>query len=207
MTQYRDQIFPGVPMVFTRASTSELEELKLLPGMTGATGSIGLRETIDLALRLDPDAKAVAVIEAKQGFWWAAAHAELLRHQDMVREIDVIGPPSTQTLARIDALPPHTVALFQLPSQSSTEPAVGALDVLAAVAQRMPTYAAWETPCLNSGCIGGAYRDLKKETLSIGEIAARVLNGERPEDIPVVNNSSFQVEVDWRALRHWHIPE
>ena len=207
MTQYRQKIFPGVPMVFYGISSSELEGLKILPGMTGLTGSMGLRETIDLALRLDPDANAVALIESKPGFWWAAAHAELLRHQDKVREIDVIGPPSTQMIARVAALPPHTVALFQLAPQSSTEPAVGAYDVLAAVAQRMPTYSAWDSLCLNYGCIGGAYRDWRKQALSIGEIAARVLNGERPEDIPVVNNSNFQVEVDWRALRHWHIPE
>jgi PAS domain S-box-containing protein len=38
-------------------------------------------------------------------------------------------------------------------------------------------------------------------------VPIRVLNGERPEDIPVMNDSSFQVKVDWRALRHWHIPE
>jgi PAS domain S-box-containing protein len=207
MTQYRDEIFPGVPIVFTAVSTSELEGLKMLPGMTGRTGSMGLRDTIDLALRLHPDANAVALFDADPGFWWAAAHAELLRHQDRVREIDVIGPPSTQMLARVAALPPHTVALFQLAPQSSTEPAVGAYDVLSAVAQRMPTYSAWPTLCLNYGCIGGAYRDWRKETLSIGEIAARVLNGERPEDIPVVNDSSFQVVVDWRALRRWHIPE
>jgi PAS domain S-box-containing protein len=207
MTQYRDKIFPGVPIVFTAVSTSELEGLKMLPGMTGLTASVGLRDTIDLALRLHPDATAVALIEAKPGFWWAAAHAELLRHQDKVREIDVIGSPSTQMIARVASLPPHTVALFQLAPQSSTEPAVGAYDVLAAVAQRMPTYSAWETLCLNYGCIGGAYRDWRKQTLSIGEIAARVLNGERPEDIPVVNDSGFQVEVDWRALRHWHIPD
>ncbi len=207
MTQYREQIFPGVPIVFTAVSTSELDGLKMLPGITGRTGSTGLRETIDLALRLDPDATAVALIEANPGFWWAAAHAELLRHQDKVREIDVIGSPSTQMLARVAALPPHTVALFQLAPQSSTEPAVGAYDVLAAVAQRLPTYSAWPTLCWNYGCIGGAYRDWKKESFSIGEIAARVLNGERTEDIPVVNDLSFQVQVDWRALRRWHIPE
>jgi hypothetical protein len=159
MTQYRDKIFPGVPIVFNAVSPSELEGLKMLPGMTGLTGSTGLRETIDLALRLQPDANAVALIEDKRGFWWAAAHAELLRHQDKVREIDITGSPSAQMLARVAALPPHTVALFQLAPQSSTEPAVGAYDVLAAVAQRMPTYSAWETLCLNYGCIGGAYRD------------------------------------------------
>jgi ABC-type uncharacterized transport system substrate-binding protein len=181
MTQYRDKIFPGVPIVFTAVSTTELEQLKMSPGMTGMTGTVGLRETIDLALRLHPDAHAVALIEAKTGFWWAAAHAELLRHQDKVREIDVIGSPSKQMLATIDALPPHTVALFQLAPQSSIEPAIGAYDVLVAVAQRMPTYSAWDGLCLNYGCIGGAYRDWRKQTQSIGEVATRVLNGERPE--------------------------
>jgi PAS domain S-box-containing protein len=203
----RDKMFPGVPIVFTSVSTSEVEGLKMLPGMTGHTGSVGLRGTIDLALRLHPDADAVAVITEAPGFWWAAAHSELLRHQDKVREIDVIGSPSTQMIARVAALPPHTVALFQLAPHSSTEPAVGAYDVLAAIAQRVPTYSAWETLCLNYGCIGGAYRDWRKEALSIGEIAARVLNGERPENIPVVNDASLQVEVDRRALRRWHIPE
>jgi PAS domain S-box-containing protein len=207
ITQYRDKIFPGVPIVFTAVGPSELKGFKMLPGMTGLTGSVGLRETIDLALRLHPDAKAVALIQPEPEFWGAATHAELLRHQDKVREIDILGSPSTEMLARVAALPPHTVALFQLAPQSSTEPAVGAYDVLAAVAQRMPTYSAWHSLCLNYGCIGGAFLDWRKQSLSTGEIAARVLNGERPEDIPVVNDSSFQVEVDWRALRHWHIPE
>ena len=34
-----------------------------------------------------------------------------------------------------------------------------------------------------------------------------MLSGERPENIPLVHDSSLQVEVDWRQLRHWHIPE
>ena len=77
----RDEMFPGVPIVFMNVSASELEGLKMLPGMTGLTGSVGLRGTIDLALRLHPDADAVAVITDAPGFWWAAAHSELLRQR------------------------------------------------------------------------------------------------------------------------------
>jgi PAS domain S-box-containing protein len=36
---------------------------------------------------------------------------------------------------------------------------------------------------------------------------ARVLSGERPENIPIVNDSDLQVHVDWRALQRWRIPE
>ena len=206
----RDKMFPSVPIVFMAVSASEVEDLKMLPGITGFAGSVGIRATIDLALRLHPDAKTVAVISDVPGSterrWLATTHSELLRFQDKVREIDIMGLPSTQMLERVSTLPPHTVALFELAPRSSTKPAVGAFDVLAALALRVPTYSPWETLCTN-GCVGGAFQDWKRETQQTGEISARVLNGERPENIPILKDTSFQIKMDWRALRYWHIPE
>jgi hypothetical protein len=131
------------------------------------------------------------------------AHAELLRHQDQVKEIDIVGPPSAQILEKIAALPPHTVILFQLAPGSSIEPAIGAYDILTAAARRLPTYSVFHTLCLNYGCIGGAYGDWKKALLSTGTIAARVLSGEPPEKIPIAHGYELQVEVDWRTLQRW----
>jgi PAS domain S-box-containing protein len=208
--EYRDKIFPGVPIVFIAVSSRELEGQRMWPGVTGVSVPVGLRETIDLALHLHPDTNTVAVIANESSsiarYWLAVTHAELLRHQDKVKEIDLIGPPSAQLLDRVAALPPHTVALFQLAPDSS-QPAFSALDLLTTVAQRLPTYSAWPSLCLNHGCVGGAYEDRPKEDSQLGEIAARILLGERPEDIPVVHVSDLQVRVDWRALRHWRIPE
>jgi PAS domain-containing protein len=105
------------------------------------------------------------------------------------------------------ALPPHTLILYQLAPQSSTEPAITTFDVLALAAQHLPTYSAWSGLCLNYGCIGGVYTDSTESARRTGEIAARALLGARPEDIPIVQASDFEVEVDWRALRRWHISE
>jgi PAS domain S-box-containing protein len=208
--QYRDKIFPGVPIVFIAVSSRELEGQRMWPGVTGVAVPVGLRETIDLAVHLHPDTETVAVIANASTsiarYWLAATHAELLRHQDRLKEIDLIGPPSTQLLNRVAALPPHTVALFNLAPDSS-QPAFSALDLLTTVAQRLPTYSAWPSLCLNYGCVGGAYEDSQKEDSRLGEISARILLGERPEDIPVVHASDLQVRVDWRALRRWKIPE
>ena len=205
--QYRDRIFPGVPIVFTAVTASELEGEKMAPGVTGAESSVGLRETIDLALRLHPDTNAVAVIDNGRNFWRTIAHSELVRDQDKVREIDILGLPSTGMLESVAALPPHTVILFQLAPQSSIEPAIRALDVLAVAAQHRPTYSAWREFCLNNGCIGGAYSDSTRIMLRTGEMAARVLLGERPGDIPIVKGPDVQAQVDWRALQRWHISE
>jgi len=206
--QYRDKMFPGVPIVFTDVARQEAE--KMWPGVTGVITPIGMRETIDLALRLQPDTKAVAVISGVtqwDKYWLAVAHSELLRHQDKVKEIDLVGPAGVSVLAKVAELPPHTMVLFQLRPDDLTQPAFEPIDILTAVAQRLPTYSAWPGLALNHGGVGGAYRDLQKEAVLNGEIVARVLSGERLENVPIVHDSDLKVEVDWRALQRWHIAE
>jgi PAS domain S-box-containing protein len=207
-TQYRDKMFPGVPIVFTDVSSQQAQ--KIMPDVSGVISVLGMRETIDLALRLHPDTKAVAVITGVTGwdkYWLSVAHAELLRRQDKVKEIDLIGPTGNQILEQVAQLPPHTVVLFQLRPDDFNQPAVDPIDVLTAVAQRVPTYSAWPGLALSRGGIGGAYRDLAKDAVLNGKIVARALLGERPENIPIVHDSYLRVRVDWRALQRWHIAE
>ena len=80
------------------------------------------------------------------------------------------------------------------------------MDLLSGIAKVEPTYSVFYRLCVN-GCIGGAFLDSKKEWLSTAEMVARVLNGERPETIPVVHDSGLDVQVEWEALQRWHIPE
>jgi PAS domain S-box-containing protein len=204
--RYRGKILPGVPIVFYALSAKELEGQRIPAGVTGRTSEVGLRETIDLALRLHPDAQAVAIITEAPDFWWRVAQSELYRHRDRLKEIDLFGPPGDETLDRIATLPPHTLILFQLATLSAKESEINPDDVLTVAARHLPTYCAWKTS-FKSGCIGGAYVDWEKYIESTAEIAARVLSGERPENIPVVDDSNFETEVDWRELRLWHIPE
>ena len=125
--QYRDKMFPGVPIVFTDVGRPEVQ--KMWPGVTGVISPIGMRETIDLALHLHPNTRAIAVIAGItkwDKYWLAVAHSELLRHQDKVTEIDILGPAGQQILEKVAELPPHTVVLFQL-GPDLTRPALGAL--------------------------------------------------------------------------------
>jgi PAS domain S-box-containing protein len=207
--EYRDKIFPGVPIVFVGVGAGDLENQKIWPGVTGVASPWGFRETIDLMLRLEPDTNTVAVV-AGDTLWdkqfVAVAHSELLRHQDKVAEIDIVGPPNHQLFDRVAALPPHAVVLFQAYPQFANQPEFGTWDLVTAISQRLPTYSVFPRLCIN-GCIGGAYEDTEKEDLWTAEIAARVLSGERPDNIPVAYPTDLQVRVDWRALHRWQIPE
>jgi PAS domain S-box-containing protein len=207
--KYREKLFPGVPIVFVSVNKRELEGQKIGPGVTGVTNPLGFKETIDVALRLHPDTKAIAVVAGVtswDSFWLQVLHAELVRYQDKVKEIDLVGNPSRQILERISALSPHTLVMFQMAPQFSDQPDFGTWDLLSEVAQRFPTYSVWPRFCVN-GCVGGVFKDPVQEWKMTADLAMRVLSGERADDIPIVHNSDLRAIVDWRELQRWHIPE
>jgi PAS domain S-box-containing protein len=205
--QYRDKMFPGSPIVFTGLGSRQFAGKTWPPGVTGVMLPVGLRETIDLALRLEPDTENVAVISALDPFWIEATQHDILRYNGRVKEILLLGPASYDLFKKVVALPPHTVVLFHLASPPLGQPALAGRDLIDAVSERIPTFSAWDFLCLDHGCIGGVYADQTKLLLRTAEIASRVLLGTRPDDIPIVDGPDLQVEVDSRALSRWHIPE
>jgi len=208
-TDYRDQMFKGAPIVFMSVS-SLLADQRRWPGVTGVAVVPGIRETINLALRLHPTMKAFAVIsdESPTGKdYLVAVQAEIQLHKDQVQEIDIVGPPSGQMLERIATLPADTVVLFHLFPHDSEELAIGTFDVLADATRHWPTYSIFPSLVLDRGGIGGAFTDAGRDAELAGEMGARVLLGERPDDIPVARIADYRIRVDWRQLQRWHIPE
>jgi len=204
--RYHEKMLPGVPVVFSAVGDWETEG-RTWKGITGVTNHIGLGETIDLALRLEPDTETVALISPYDPGWIAATHKELSRYQGKVKQVDFIGPPGRELFEKVAALPPHTVVLFQLALQDSGQPPLAGFDLLDAVSQRVPTFSAWPNLCLNHGCIGGEYQENTDTIQLVASTSARVLSGEPVDEIPVAHVTGIRPEVDWRALQHWHIPE
>jgi hypothetical protein len=210
VVRHRDKLFPGVPIVFVGIDSSWLAGQKLWPGVTGVTRTMDVRKTIDLALHLHPDTNTVAVITGNSftdAYYLAAVHAELVRRQSEVKEIDLVGLPTGHLLETVAALPHHTIVLFQQGQPDSIQPPMRAYDILAWVGQHLSTYCIFPGICLDHSGIGGDFIDEGEQLSSSAEIATRVLAGERPENIPVVNAKTHVIVVDWRALQRWHIPE
>src|SRR6476659_4775057 len=100
-TEGGGKVFQDVPIVFVGVGDIEMDGRKVWPGVTGVVTPSGFRQTIDLALRLQPDTRAVAIV-AGATRWdssqLAGLHSELVRYQDKVKEIDVVGPPNQELL-------------------------------------------------------------------------------------------------------------
>ena len=207
--KYRDELFAGVPIVFAAVDSSWLVGHNLGSGVTGVTLTGNVGATIGLALHLHPDTNTVAIITGNsewERYWLAAMHADLLRYQDRVREVDLVSLPPSQLLEKVAALPPQTFVLFNEDPQESAQPVMGVYDILAWVGDRHPTYCIVPI-CLGHGGIGGDSLDLTEQTLLAADLTGRVLSGERPDDIPVVHAAKHKIVVDWRELRRWKIDE
>ena len=208
--KHRDEIFPGVPIVFEGVDPRRIQGQKLWPGVTGITYAVDVRGTLDLALRLDPGTKNVAVVTGTSEFeryWLRAFQDEFRRHYEgKLKLIELVGLSTGQLLQEASALPRQTVVFFNLAPRESTQP-LGASDTLPVISRRFPTYCMHVNFCLGEGGVGGSYPDVNEQRVKAGELVARILAGEKPENIPVIQDSGFHANVDWRQLRRWNIPE
>ena len=209
--RYRDYIFPDVPILFSYVHESRLVGKQLWPGVTGiALTGDAPGKTLDLVFKLHPDTENLAIVAGTSEFekyWHKAVLNGFRSYADKVKLIELVGLRNDQILSQVAAFPPHTVVLFQVAPRDSIQPPVGTYDTIAAISQRFPTYCIFQNYCINHGGIGGSYYDYAEQSSLTGELAARILSGEKPSNIPVVQASGPRVHLDWRQLRRWNISE
>ena len=206
---HRSALFPGVPIVFMGVSAVRIQAQNLGPGVTGLSTMNYIRGTLNLALRLHPGTRNVAVVSGDSDFerYWVGKTNEQIRlHADELQEIDLVGLPASQLHDRILMLPPHTIVLFEMLPSASLQPAIGVFDLLEEIARHAPTYCP-ANHCLGHGAVGGSYMDSSEVGEKAGEISARIIAGDKAEAIPVETATAEVPYVDWRQLQRWHISE
>ena len=208
--RHRNELFPGVPIVYFSLETRKIAG-RTWPGVTGVTETQDVKAVIDLALRLHPDTDNIAIITGKsdiETFWLGELHSELLHHRNKIREIDLVDLPTEEIVQRVDQLPPKTIVFFELQPRESIHPAVGVQDALAQTGQRLPTYCIFPYRCVGHGAVAGIESSGRDEVITLAaSLAARILSGEKVDNIPVVHPSGTQTLADWRQLHRWNIPE
>jgi PAS domain S-box-containing protein len=165
-----------------------------------------------MALRLHPGTDTVAVIDSDPSlefdkYWFGVVDGELLSEHNRVKMVALSSSPTDQLLKRLDELSPGAVALFGMNPESTMQPAIGTWDLLGRVRNRLPTYCAASPDCVSRGGIGGFFFDTNEQNALAGQLAGRILTGERPDNIPIMNGHPPRFYANWEALRRWHIPE
>jgi PAS domain S-box-containing protein len=209
--RFREELFPGVPIVFVAVDQREVKARRLPPGVVGVPIRMELGPTLDLALRLHPNTRRVFVIAGSSLFdteWEAEARRTFRPYEDRLEFVYLIGLPMDELLGRVADLPQQSIVYFMHVHQDGTGKPFYSAEVLERLAARAnaPIYGHVET-YVGRGIIGGRVFTFEAAGNDAAQLGVRILAGEKPDSIAIPEASENIDMFDWRQLRRWGISE
>ena len=209
MAETHEKAFRGVPIVFClpdRLLANLPDELHF----TGVVGDIAAAMTLDAALRLRPGIKRVVVIGGLGDIDLernAAIQNQLKSYESHLEISYFTGIPVPDLVQRLQNLPNDAIVLLGNLGLDSAGNLYSTAESGAIVAgnANVPVFSLIDRS-LNHGEVGGKVSDSIEQGKIAGGIALRILNGEKPQNIPIMTDVTTYM-FDWRALQRWGFKE
>ncbi len=203
--------FPNIPIVFCGATEEMLHHLKLDADFAGVFAVAQPENTLLAALKLQPRTRHVFVVGGVGSFdrdAEAIARKSFRNYESKLEFTYLTELDMPSLLERLKHLPDDSIVYHT----AMTQDAAGSRFVDAAQsvplmvsAANAPIYVMADVE-LGGGTVGGDLISLEADGRAAAAIAARVLNGAKPQNIPVVRNNNEYL-FDWRAMRRWGLKE
>jgi signal transduction histidine kinase len=210
MLHHGEKLWPSVPIVFSIVDRSQIPR-QLPQNVTGVAGSFDFAQTIDLALKLQPDTRRVfyvggATEEDKE--FRRISEPALKAYSESVDIEYYDGFSLSQLLDRLGRLPEHSIVLFGTYFKDATGQPYTAARVCPLIvgSSTAPVYGTFET-YLGCGIVGGSLINLEGSAGQGARMGLRILRGEKIANLPVERGEPNKVVVDWRQLKKWNISE
>ena len=209
--KYRDRLFPGVPVVYGAIERREVKARRLGPGITGIPMTVDLEATLELALRLHPGTRRVAVVAGRavtDSYWVAEARKAFRGYEGDLEFIYLAGLPMDDLLKELARLPNRSIIYYVHILQDGQGEAFVPAEVVGRLSTtaNAPVFGHFRT-YLGRGIVGGRLTDFEAEGVKAARLASRILSGEKPESIAIHETSENLSMFDWRQLRRWGIRE
>ena len=208
---HRDVLFHDVPLLFFSVDESEVKARKIGSDVIGIPITMDLKDSLDLALRLQPRTEQVFVVVGRSKFdaYWESAARKLFGETLNTRKITYLaGLPMPDLLRRVSELPEHSVIYYLHVFEDGAGQVHIPADVLSQISEvaKVPIFSHVDS-YLGRGIVGGRLFSFEEEGKRIAKLALRVLNGESPQSIGVREASRNPFVFDARQLRQWGIEE
>ncbi len=210
--QAKANLFPDVPLLFFVVNPqNESKWMKPEPNRTGVIRKANYVPTLQLALRQNPGTSRVIVVSgSSEG---ERIEMNLAREQFRTYEPNLkfeyltdlglaeLGP-------RLASAQPDTVIVFlDFVFDANGEQFIPSriLPAISKAAAR-PIYGTFSS-LVSRGAVGGNVADLADVGRTLGNAGARILKGDKAQNILVTTGSFQHYMIDWRQLHRWGIPE
>jgi len=211
MSDSHEMFSPNTPIVFWGSTEEFADPPRLDSDFTGVWGVARPEKTLDAALHLQPGTKHVVVVGGVAPY---DRHLEGLVKQrfdqyesrlDFTYLTDLAMP---DLLERLRHLPSHTIVYHtSIMLDAAGKHFIDATQSapMVASAANAPVFAVDDVD-VGQGTVGGNVFSFDLAGQVIGGMAVRILNGEKPQNIPIVRGANIYM-FDWRALQRWNLKE
>jgi PAS domain S-box-containing protein len=209
MVKYRDGIFGRVPTVFCGINYFTDDDLKGQTLYTGINEAADIKTNLEIALRLHPATKKIIIVNDT-----TASNKRLdpefmkvlpaFRDRVLFEFLDDI--EMEKLLEKVENLPSGNVIFYTTFFFDKTGRFYEYDESMQLISQRakVPIYGAWDFS-LGHGIVGGMLTSGYDQGKSAGEMALRILRGEKIENIPVVRKSPNRYMFDYQQMKRFGI--
>jgi signal transduction histidine kinase len=203
----RDGLFRETPVVFLANSRAT----ELGANSTGLIVERNFGATLTLVEKLQPEVRNVFVV--------SGVTAADTNYEDMIRAqarpfesrltLSYMSGLETKELERrLASLPARSIVYYVLVTEDGAGNKFHPLEYVdrVAAAANAPTYS-WVDSTMDHGVVGGSLYTQREAATRIGQLALRVLRGERPDNIATSIVDLNVAQVDWRQIQRWGIDE
>jgi signal transduction histidine kinase len=206
---WREELWPGIPIVFTMVDELDFERLKPPPDVTGMIAKTPLADSIKVARAVVPNLDTVFIVGDpwKKVVVFRSWADEIPTAAAGLKVIEIIGEKMSDIRKRVAELPERSAIIYASiysDGEGSYLLPLTAVGLIAEKANR-PIVVAAET-FLGPGGIGGYVLVPSTIGADAAKIALRVLDGERTENIPRESGGVKPI-FNWPQLERWNVSE
>ncbi len=211
LAKVHETFFRDTPIVFCASSEDQADYPKLDSQFTGVWMTIEAARTLAVAMRLQPGIRRVVVVGGVAPFDRRVEDVvkEDLQSYETKMEFTYLADLDIATLCdRLTHLPRDAIVLYT----TISEDAAGKhfLNVrqsapMVAKAANVPIYALADM-FVGVGFVGGYVSSYAEQGRVAAEIAAKILEGAKPQEIPIVRGTNAYM-FDARSMRRWGLDE
>lgn len=209
INRFGTEIFQDTPIVFCGVNTAEIPE-NLSKNATGVMETIDIKENIELALSFHKEAKNIFVIsDSNETGKNNRAEAEALSHQyDYVNFQYSTDLSMSEIIEKVSKMGEETIILALSYTKDSEGNIFSFQDVAKIISEntKAPLYGTWDF-YIGSGSVGGYVASGFYQGEKAAELTDKILEGENPQDIPIIEKSPNKYIFDFEKLKEFNIAE
>ena len=210
LLEYHDSLFPAAPVVFCGINDLEIPAHINRKVYTGIMEEESPRSTIDLVMKLHPSAKSIYVIcdNTTTGRVRYKSMNAVINSYSGIKFIFSRDMPFNTMLMEISSLPANTPLLLLAYYRDGDGTYYTYENVMRSIyaVSAMPVYSV-AVNYLGYGVTGGVMNNPETQAGTAAAMCIRVLNGEKPSSIDIIEYIKNPVMMDYRVMTRFGIKE